>query len=64
VEANSVDWVTGDNQEVRWTGSTITVFEVDSKGEKTSTVVESSEGSLKVTPGMNLYIVGGKFKVI
>ncbi|UPX19769.1 uncharacterized protein EKO05_0010020 [Ascochyta rabiei] len=63
VQENGVDWVTGDNQEVRWRGSTITVFEEDN-GKTISTVIKRSEGSLKVAPSMNLYIVGGKFKVV
>jgi hypothetical protein len=61
VTTNDVAWVKGKDKRVQWKGSTVTVFEKDSKGKSKSTPLASHDGSLQVTTGVDLYIAGGQY---
>lgn len=62
VEPNGVEIVKGKGQKVHWNGSSVTVIERESNGKEHWTPLKDQpEGSLKVKPGWELYILGGKY---
>lgn len=61
VEPNTVMIVKGQDQEVHWKDSKVTVIETSIEGnEQYTSLFNLPEGSLKLKPNWDLYIAGGK----